>query len=277
MAATSRLQMPAALITYSASIAPWLVTTRRYAASAFFERGDDDILDDLHAAGAGACRVGIGETGRIDVAVAGDPRGADDAGRLEQRKQLLRLPRGNEVDVKAESLGHRRRTLELLPPRRRRSETHAADAMPAGGLPGLGLELAVQFGRVTHEARQIAAAAQLPDQSRGVPGRAVRQLQPLQQHDVALAALGQVIRDAAANGAAADDDDAAALRVRPCVRSSISFVTIPNGGTPRTGPRKAGTSGVDEALGPPSRERREISCIENLEETVHCVRRSVPR
>jgi hypothetical protein len=42
-----------------------------------------------------------------------------------------------------------------------------------------------------------------------MPRRAVRELQPLEQRDVALAALGEVVRDAAADDAAADDDDAA--------------------------------------------------------------------
>ena len=80
--------------------------------------------------------------------------------------------------------------------------------MPARGLARFGFELAVELGGVAHEARQVAAAAQLSDQSRGVPRRAVRQLQALQQHHVALAALGEVVGDAAADRAAADDDDA---------------------------------------------------------------------
>jgi hypothetical protein len=81
--------------------------------------------------------------------------------------------------------------------------------VPAGGLPGLGLELAVQLGAVAHQARQVAAAAQLPDQARRMPGRAMRELQALEHDDVAHAALGQVVGDAAADDPATDDDDAA--------------------------------------------------------------------
>ena len=42
-----------------------------------------------------------------------------------------------------------------------------------------------------------------------MPRRAMGELQPLEQHDLALAPLGQVIGDAAADDAAADDDNAA--------------------------------------------------------------------
>src|SRR5258708_7144168 len=83
--------------------------------------------------------------------------------------------------------------------------------MPTGVLSGLFFKLAVKLGGVTHEARQIAAAAQLADQSGGVPCRAVGELQPLEQHDIALTALGQVIGDAAADDTTAYDDDAALL------------------------------------------------------------------
>src|SRR5438552_283933 len=111
--------------------------------------------------------------------------------------------------METEAFGHRRRAFQFLPAGPRRREAQAPHTVPAGGLPGLGLELAVELGGVTHEPRQIAAAAQLADQAGSVPRRAVRELQPLEQHDIALAALGEVIGDAAADHAAADDDDAA--------------------------------------------------------------------
>ncbi len=179
------------------------------APGARLQPGHAHALRDDHAAGARSRRVGVGQAGRIDVAVAFDPRGADDAVELDQRKELARLPGRHQLDMEAEALGHRRRALEFLPARRRRGEAQAADAMPAGRLSGLRLELAVELGGVAHEAREIAAAAQLSDQSRRVPGGAVRQLQAFQQEHVALAALGEVIGDAAADDPAADDDDAA--------------------------------------------------------------------
>src|SRR5262249_19090564 len=48
----------------------------------------------------------------------------------------------------------------------------------------------------------------LPDQARGMPGRAVGDAALLEHDDVALALLGEVVRDRAADRAGADDDDA---------------------------------------------------------------------
>ena len=110
--------------------------------------------------------------------------------------------------MEVEALGHRRGSPQFLPACRRRREPQASGAMPARRLAGLCLQRSVQLGAIAHQARQVAAAAQLPDQPRRVPRGAVRQLQPLQQHDVAHAALGEMVGDAAADDPAADDDDA---------------------------------------------------------------------
>src|SRR4030095_14278983 len=76
----------------------------RHAASLFFKRGDAGVLHDFHAAGAGAGSIRVREARRVDVAVTGDPGSADDAGALEQRKQVAGLTRGDEVDVESETL-----------------------------------------------------------------------------------------------------------------------------------------------------------------------------
>ena len=214
IAAISRPHMPAASITHSASISPWSVTTVVTRRPRFLDRRHAHALQQRDAAGARAGRVRVGEARRIDVAVAFDPRGADDVVELDQREELARLAAADELDVKAESFRHRRRALQFLPARGRRREPQAPDAVPSGRLARLGFELRVELGRVAHEPRQVAAAAKLPDESRRVPRRAMRQLQPLEQDDVALAALREVIRDAAADDAAADDDDATVSRER---------------------------------------------------------------
>src|SRR5262249_9403572 len=118
----------------------------------------------------------------------------------------------NQVDMEAEALGHRRRTLQLLPARLRRCKPKTAGANPTCSLAGLAFELAVKLGRIAHQSCEIAAAAQLAYQSRRVPCRAMRELQALEQHNVALAAFCEVVRDAAADDAAADDDDAGGAR-----------------------------------------------------------------
>jgi hypothetical protein len=75
-------------------------------------------------------------------------------------------------------------------------------------LARLRFELAVQLGAVAHQACQVAAAAQLADEARRMPGRTMRELQALQHDNVFHAALCQVVGDAAADDAATDDDDA---------------------------------------------------------------------
>ena len=172
------------------------------------DRRHADTLDQGRVSPPRPRRIGIGKAGGIDVAVAFDPRRPDDAGRLEQRKQLARLPCRDEIDMKVEALGHRRGPLQFLPARRRRREPQASRAMPARRLPGFRLQRSVQLGAIAHQARQVAAAAQLPDQPGRMPRGAVRELQTFQQHDVAHAALGQMVGDAAADDPAADDDDA---------------------------------------------------------------------
>jgi hypothetical protein len=176
--------------------------------SVLFQCGDVHVLHDTHTAGARARGVSGGEARRIDVTVAGDPRRADDTGRVEQRKALARLVGRDEVDVEAEAFRHRCRALQFAHARGRGGEADAAHTMPAGRLSRLRFEPRVELRRIAHEACEVAAAAQLADQARGVPGRAVGERKALEEDDVALAALGEVIGDAAADGAAADDDDA---------------------------------------------------------------------
>ena len=193
---------------------------------------DAYVLMDSHAARARAGRVGGGEARGIDVAVALDPRRADDALELDQRKAPLRFLGRDQVDVEAEPLGHRRGTFQLTPPIGRRREPKTADAVPARGLTRFGLEPCVELGRVAHELREVAAAAQLPDETGGVPRGAVRELQALEEHHVVHPALGEVIRDAAADRAAADDDD-------PRVRRKIHGRTIVDCRQSSTLPRRA--------------------------------------
>jgi hypothetical protein len=51
-------------------------------------------------------------------------------------------------------------------------------------------------------------AAQLPDQTGGMPGRAAGEAALFEQHDIRPTELGQVIGNRAADNAAADNDDA---------------------------------------------------------------------
>ena len=113
----------------------------------------------------------------------------------------------DEFEVDAEAPGARHLALEQLEPLRRLRDVEAAALLPAGREPGFGFERRIELDAVAAHARRVACRAKLPDQSGGVPGRAAGQLALLEQHDVAAAELGQVIRGARTGDAAADDDD----------------------------------------------------------------------
>jgi hypothetical protein len=173
------------------------------------QSGHAHVQRERDATGACARGVRVGQARRIDMAVAFDPRRADDAIKVQQRKPGERLARRDEIDAESEAFGHRRRALQFFPAFRGRCDAQASCAVPAGSLSGLGFELSVELGAVTHQLRQVAARAQLPDEARCVPRRAMRQLPPLDHQHVAHTALREVIGDAAADDAAADDGDAA--------------------------------------------------------------------
>ena len=86
--------------------------------------------------------------------------------------------------------------------------------------PDLVLELLVERRAVLHERRAGLRRAELADQPGRMPRRPGRELALLEQHDVALAGLGQVIGDARADDPAADDDDPCPGRQRHVAASS---------------------------------------------------------
>ena len=77
----------------------------------------------------------------------------------------------------------------------------------AGGLSGFLLQMAVQFGGVGRQPRQVVSGAHTPDKPGGVPSRAAGQLLPLQQDDIANAGFRQMIGNRGADDSAADDDN----------------------------------------------------------------------
>jgi hypothetical protein len=82
--------------------------------------------------------------------------------------------------------------------------------VPLDSVAGLGRQPVEHRDRGLHQPREVALAAQLPDEAGGVPGAAFGELPLLEQQHVALALAAECIGDRAADGAAADDDDAGA-------------------------------------------------------------------
>ena len=80
--------------------------------------------------------------------------------------------------------------------------------MPLDGIAGLGRQPVEHRHRGLHQPRQVALAAQLPDEARRVPGAALGELALFEQQHIALALAAQRTGHRAADGATADDDDA---------------------------------------------------------------------
>ena len=99
-----RAKLPVADTTCSQAMSPLSVRTihrRRRALDAV----DGGVAVDLGAARARALGEGLGEVGRLHVAVVGMLDRADDAVGVAERPQLLHLLGGDQVDVDADRLG----------------------------------------------------------------------------------------------------------------------------------------------------------------------------
>jgi hypothetical protein len=159
------------------------------------------------AAAAGACSLGerARQQRRVEVAVARQVGGAAHAVGAHQRKQLARLLGGDQLQRQAERLRPGHLAQDLLLALGRAREADAAALHPAA------VERAVELDGVHHHARQRDTRTQLADEAGGVEGRAAGELVALEQHDIALAELGEVVGDRGAADAATDDDHARAV------------------------------------------------------------------
>ena len=207
-AASARVHCPAQSTTFSQAIRPWSVTTALQRAQLQLEAGDRHPLAQRDPGHARALGQGLGDVGRVGLAVGRQERGADHVVDLHQRPQRLRLPRRQQLHLQAERVRRRRLPPDLDPALGRAGEPQAAIALPARRLPGLGLQPPVEFDRVAQQLGDVGAGAQLADQPGRMPGRARGQPALLQQQHVGPAELAQMIGHRAADDAATDDDDA---------------------------------------------------------------------
>lgn len=156
-----------------------------------------------------ACPPGerLGEVGRVDLAVAGQPEAAAHAAGVHQGPARRDLVRREQPALEAEALRAGVCLPDLVPARVRARQHDRAALQEAGGLAGLGLEAGVELGAVARQPGRVRARAQLPHQAGGVPGGAAGQPVALEQQDVVPAPVREVIGDGTADGAAADDHD----------------------------------------------------------------------
>ena len=131
---------------------------------------------------------------------------------MERRHDRLRLPGRDHADVDAQAALERDARLEAPEVRGARDQEEVADPLEAGIAAELlleGLEHALPFEREA----DLGLGAELgPDPAGRLARGAAADRFPLQHDHVADASPGEVIGDAAADGAAADHDDARGSR-----------------------------------------------------------------
>ena len=165
------------------------------------------VLVDLGARQLGGLDVGARHARRVDVALDRVVQRPDEVLRVEQREEVLRLLRADQLElhpeVAAASLGH---------PQEVHADLRIGQHQPAGQvdravLAGDPLDLLVQLDGVLLELGDVRVAVEGVHAAGRVPGRARRQLAPLEEHDVGPARLRQVVQHAGADHPATDDDD----------------------------------------------------------------------
>jgi hypothetical protein len=120
---------------------------------------------------ADALGQGLRHVGRVRGAIARQPDGAQQVRRVEDGVELLGPVGADELALQVEGLGGRDRTPELHHALRRTGDRHAPTTLVSGPEAGLGLEPAVELGRVLHQPGAVLGRSQLTDQPRRVPGR----------------------------------------------------------------------------------------------------------
>ena len=165
------------------------------------------MLADLRPGELGALGVGAGDAGRVHVALDRVVQRPDEVLRVEQGKEVLRLARGDELEVHAQVAAARLGHPQEVHPDLRVGQHQPAGQVDRAVLAGHALDLLVQLDRVLLEARHVRVAVERVHAAGRVPRRAGRQLAPLEQHHVRPAGPGQVVQHAATDDTAADDHD----------------------------------------------------------------------
>ena len=172
------------------------------------DAGDGGVAVDLSTARARTLRHGLGEIGRLDIAVIGVLDRAEQAIGLAERPDLLDLLRGEDVDLDADRLGNPGVVHELIPAVLGAGEADVGDLLEAHMLAGLGLEGIIELDRVLVDLAHRVGQVEQRQQACSMPGRTGGQLLPLDQDHVAPAFPGQMVERTDADHAASDDDHA---------------------------------------------------------------------
>ena len=173
---------------------------------------DRHVLKDARAGRAGALGQRVGDVYRVGITVGRNVDAAEQIPGMQQGYPLLDGRGRDHLHVQPEYLRHRRAALQLLEPLLIGGNGEGPAAPVAGRLAGFRLQAPVERARVARQLGHVDGRAQLPDQSRRVPGGARGELPAFQQRHVGDPVSRQVIGDRAADHAAADHDHAGTAR-----------------------------------------------------------------
>ncbi len=177
------------------------------AVGALAQAVDPRVAVDLGTGHAGADRVGVGDTGRIDMTLDRVVQRADEVLVLHEREQRLRLLRTDQLELHAEvaaaGLGH---------PQEVHADLGVGEHQPTGQvdaavLAGDALELLVELDRVLLQLRHVRVAVERVHATGRVPRGAGGELLAFEQDDIGPSGAGEVVQDAAPDDATADHDD----------------------------------------------------------------------
>ena len=207
MRPTSRAHRPPALTMCSAWISPCVGDDIPRPVGALAEVGHPRVPVDLGAGVAGADGVGVGDAGRVDVALDRVEQRADEVLLLQQREDGLGLGRRDDLQVHAQvpaaGLGHAQPVQALAGV----GQHQAARQVDGAALAGGGLDLLVELDGVLLQLGDVGVAVERVHAAGGVPGRAGGQLLALDEDDVGPSRLGQVVEHRGADDSATDHDD----------------------------------------------------------------------
>ena len=170
------------------------------------QRRDPVMADYLGAADTGRFGVGVGDPGRVDMALVGVPQGADKELFLDQRVARLGLRRADQLAFQTHITGLGLCGLQKIEPVPVFRHDEPAGRVYAAGLLGDCFDLLIQTDGVVLQPGDIGVAVQGMHAAGGVPGGAGGQLLSLHQDNVLPAKLAEVIQHTATDHAAADDD-----------------------------------------------------------------------
>ncbi len=189
------------------------------AAGAAGDGGDLRMRLDGSAEPLGGLCIGIGDAGRVEMAVHRRFDTADEFRRVEQGHQLVGALGGDDLGVDALDPALRDGALEPVEAVCGGGQEDAAGHVEAGGVARQLLDFAIEIDGVFLEFGDVRIAVDRVAPARRVPGGAGGQLGSFQQQHVGPAALGEVVEDRTPDDAAADDHNPCRIAHRPFSRS----------------------------------------------------------